>query len=198
MRTVIYLCRHGEVYNPKQVIYGRMPGFPLSEEGRKQAHALGKHLSDKKLKAIYASPLERARETATIVGSYHNIDVTQIRFDDRLIEVGKPNFEGLPIEEGNKIHWNYYQPKFTTAGGESMLDIWKRMKHALEEIAKNHKGEEIAVVSHGDPIMISRAKYSGKKLVIQSIRGEYYVPTAKGVALMYDEIDTIEVRDLEF
>src|SRR5689334_2207376 len=130
MRTTIYLCRHGEVHNPDQVIYGRMPGFPLSIEGKKQAHALGKHLSAKKLKAIYASPLERTKETASIVASYQSISTIDIRFDDRLLEVNKPSFEGKPIANAQKLHWNYYTSEFNAAGGESMKDIWKRMDRA--------------------------------------------------------------------
>src|ERR1700684_1670449 len=62
--TVVHLLRHGEVENPKGIIYGRIPGFGLSEDGRMMAKAAADYLAERDVVAIFTSPLERARETA--------------------------------------------------------------------------------------------------------------------------------------
>ena len=64
MTTTIHLVRHGEVHNPDDIYYGRIPGYRLSERGREQAAAAGKFLAKRRLAAIYASPQQRAQETA--------------------------------------------------------------------------------------------------------------------------------------
>lgn len=196
MKTIVYLVRHGDVHNPNQVVYGRLPKFPLSEEGKRQAHRLGKHLSGKNLSAIYASPLERTKETAAIVASYHpNITV---QFDTRLLEVHSPQFEGKSVAEAEKINWDFYREEFVAGGAESLEDLWKRMDHFLRDAIGKHTGQEIVVVSHGDPIMVSWAKHSGKPLVVEGIRGKDYVQRAKGFCLVFDEFSAIEVNKLDF
>lgn len=195
MRTTIYLVRHGEVYNPNRVVYGRIPGFFLSETGRKQAEKLGAHLSQKKLSAIYASPLERTHETATYIHSHHgHLDIIH---DERIIECYTP-LEGESIEVVEKNNWNFYEPQFLEKGGESLEDIWNRMADFFTEIVQRHAGEEIAVVSHGDPIMISAARHTGKPLAIESIRGIAYVETAKGFEVLFEGEKVTAVNRLEF
>lgn len=195
MKTTIYLVRHGAVQNPDQVIYGRMPGFPLSEEGRQQAHRLGAHLSGKNIAAIYASPLARTRETAGIISSFHkNIEIL---FDERLLEVHSPGLEGKPFADFAAEEWNFYKPGYIARyGGERLGDIWRRMQAFLTEAAKKHKGQKIVAVSHGDPIMIVQTKHRGKRLVLREIRGAHYVGTAQGVQLIFDEFGAVEMAKI--
>lgn len=195
MQTTIYLVRHGEVHNPKQVVYGRIPGFYLSETGRAQAMKLGNHLAGKKLSAIYASPLERTHETATYIHKHHGH--LNIIPDERIIECFTP-LEGESIEVVEKNNWNFYEPEFLEKGGESLEDIWNRMSEFFSEKVKQHSGESIAVVSHGDPIMISAAKHTGKPLLLESIRGIAYVETAKGYEIVYEEETVTAVNKLDF
>jgi broad specificity phosphatase PhoE len=195
MRTTIYLVRHGDVYNPQQVLYERLPGFPLSDLGRTQAHALGKFLSTKSLRALYASPLERTQETARIISSYHR-DLTVIP-EERIIEVSTPA-RGRKMEELARENWNFYKKEHIEAGGERLSDIWRRMRHMFAEVRKKHAGQEIALVSHGDPIMISQLKHRGHRLSMRAIRGNEYVPTAKGFAFVFDSFGAVEVSKLEF
>jgi broad specificity phosphatase PhoE len=194
MATIIYLVRHGEVYNPDQIIYGRLDGFKLSHKGREQAHKLGDYLSKKKLAAIYASPLLRTHETATFIHKHHGH--LEIMHDERIIECYTP-LEGEPIEKVEKNNWNFYAPEFLEKGGESLSDIWNRMNTFFEEKVHDHEGEEIAVVTHGDPIMITAAKHTGKPLVVDSIRGDY-VETAKGFKIIFEKSEAIEVSKLDF
>jgi broad specificity phosphatase PhoE len=80
---VIVGIRHAQVWNPEALVYARLPGFHLSEEGRRQTEGLARALTSARVMALYASPLERAMETASILASPHGVQVTP---DDRLIE----------------------------------------------------------------------------------------------------------------
>src|SRR3981189_3641207 len=70
VRTTLHLVRHCDVENPEGVLYGHLPGFRLSEKGVRQAHALGEFFAERPVREIYASPLERAQQTAHIIASY--------------------------------------------------------------------------------------------------------------------------------
>lgn len=191
--TKIYLVRHGEVHNPEKILYGRIPGYKLSERGRNQAAKLGKFLSNRPVRAIYVSPLERTKETAAIVASF--LPPAPISYDDRLLEVKTP-LEGKLLSEFNNI-FDFYSEPLQSMGGESMTDIWQRMESIIEEVKEKHSGSEVILVSHGDPIMITRAKHKGLPLVLDSIRGGFYVETAKGIQLVHEE-EQITVEDLVF
>lgn len=195
MKTVVYLVRHGEVHNPKQIMYERLPGYRLSDLGIKQAHKLGQFLSGKPITAIYASPLERTRETADIIASYHR--GLSVIHDERLLEVST-TARGLGITYLTEERWNFYKPKYTKLGGEKLSDIWKRMQTAIRDIVKRHKGGEVVVVSHGDPLMISMIKHIGRPLRLAEIRGVEYVATAGGFRLVFDDFRATEVSKLDF
>src|SRR5690606_17072689 len=81
--TVVHLLRHGEVHNPGGILYGRLPGYHLSETGELMAKTVAKAVSGRDIATIYSSPLERARETAAPVAAVHGLEVI---IDDRLLE----------------------------------------------------------------------------------------------------------------
>lgn len=81
--TVVHLMRHGEVANPDGVLYGRLPGYHLSELGRQMAERVAEHLAERDVTHVVASPLERAQETATPIAKAHGLDLDT---DGRLIE----------------------------------------------------------------------------------------------------------------
>ena len=195
MQTVIYLVRHGDVHNPDGVFYERLPGFYLSELGITQAHTLGKFLSDKKISAIYASPLERTNQTADIIASYqHGLNVIH---DKRLLEVSSVK-RGQKQADLAAERWNFYKPKYTKLGGEKLSDVWKRINSFFKEAVQKHKGQAIVVVSHGDPVMISMVKHKGKRLTVDEIRGVEYVQTARGFQFVFEEYSAVEVNKLVF
>ena len=195
MKTVIYLVRHGEVHNPEGIFYERLPGFHLSDLGVAQVHELGKFLSDKGVSAIYASPLERTRQTADIIASYQRgVAVTH---DKRLLEVSSM-IRGQKQVDLALERWNFYKLKYTKLGGEKLSDIWKRIGSFFKETVRKHKGQAIVVVSHGDPIMISMVKHKGKRLSVHEIRGVEYVQTAKGFQFIFEEFTAVEVNTLNF
>ena len=153
-KTTIYFLRHGEVYNPNDILYGRLPKFPLSERGRKQIGNTAKELKNKHINYLYTSPLLRTRQTAQIIGR-----VLKLRPKlSKLITEVKLIFEGVPLTEyREKIQPFLYSEKYVRKGQESVEEILKRMLQFLHIIIKKHPGKTIFIVSHGDPIMILRA-----------------------------------------
>ena len=145
METTLYLMRHGHVHNPAQILYGRLPGYHLSELGRQQAHAAGRWLQDKPLAAIYSSPMERAQETAAIVARYHK-NLKPV-LDKRIIEVLTP-YEGRPTAELEAANWDLYsgnQPPY-----ERPLTVLNRVHDFFEFALARHGGESTVAVGHGD------------------------------------------------
>ena len=150
MTTTLYLMRHGEVHNPAHILYGRMPGFFLSEAGEAQAHAAGAWLADKAPTAIYASPMERARQTAGIVASY--LPGLSPATDERINEVSTP-YEGQPIDDLAAMGWDLYtgnQPPHEVPG--TVLD---RVLDFFDFVVERHGGQSVAAVAHGDILVFA-------------------------------------------
>lgn len=160
MTTYIYLLRHAAYENPQHVFHARLPGFPLSQEGKRQAARLAEALRTKPIAAVYASPLTRARETAHAIARIHGL---VLRTDDRLLDIKTP-LQGKPIAYMESIHWNFYRPEFIRAGGERLREIFQRMDDCIKQMSRKHQGQHIVLVSHGDPIMAIKIKYLGGQL----------------------------------
>jgi broad specificity phosphatase PhoE len=155
--TVVHLLRHGEVANPHHVLYGRLPGFHLSEEGRLQAKAAARHLAGHDVTALFCSPLERARETADALAEQFGLPAT---VDDRLIEAGN-HFEGLTFGVGNGSllrpgHWAKLRNPFRPSWGEPYREVGDRMLAAMATAAIAARGAEAVCVSHQLPIEVAR------------------------------------------
>lgn len=145
LAATLHLMRHGQVHNPGNILYGRLPGFRLSELGIQQAHAAAAWLADKPIKAIYSSPMERARQTAAIVAQRHAAHSPII--DERIIEVSTP-YEGRPTAELAIAGWDLYsgnEPPFETPGM-----VLERVLDFFERVACAHAGESAVAVAHGD------------------------------------------------
>src|SRR5215472_9378114 len=99
--TVVHLVRHGEVHNPDGVLYGRLPGFHLSEEGILMAKAAAAFLAGRDVAVLLSSPLERALETAAPLAAQFGVEV---RVDERLIEPWN-HFEGQAFGVGDGALW---------------------------------------------------------------------------------------------
>ncbi len=145
METTLYLMRHGEVHNPTQVLYGRMPNFYLSETGKAQAHSAGKWLQDKNISKIYCSPMERAQQTAGIVAEYQ--DKLTPEQDERIIEVHTP-YDGKPISELEAMGWDLYTGN--EPPHEVPLTILERVHNFFDYLLEQHSGESVVAVGHGD------------------------------------------------
>lgn len=137
--------RHGHVLNPRNILYGRLPGFSLSELGLGQAQAAGEWLADKPITAIYSSPMERARQTAAIVAASHEA-ISPI-VDERIIEVSTPH-EGRPTAELEAVGWDLYTGN--EPPHESPSIVLERVLDFFEHVVSARAGESLVAVAHGD------------------------------------------------
>lgn len=156
MSQTIHLVRHGEVENPTAIIYGRMPGFGLSERGERQARAVAERLKDVDVGALWSSPLQRAQDTARVIAAPHGIEITT---DDRLIE-SDSSFEGVGRTAWavlrNPLHWWRLRNPLRPSWGESFRDIQARMLAAIDAATAAAAGREIVIVSHQLPLVAAR------------------------------------------
>lgn len=163
--TVVHVVRHGEVHNPSGVIYGRMPGFHLSELGRQMAKVAASSLAGRDVTHVLASPLERAVETAGAFGEQFGL-ATEL--DERLLE-SINHFEGGRFSVGDgalrqpRSWWRLRDP-FTPSWGEPYLAVEARMRAVLARAAREAAGHEAVCVSHQLPIEILRRSVRGQRL----------------------------------
>lgn len=164
-RTVVHVLRHGEVYNPDKILYGRLPGFHLSELGVQMAHAAADALADRDIVYVVASPLERAQETAAPIAAKFQLPV---EVDERLIESAN-YFEGKRVSPGSGSlrdprNWWVLRDPFTPSWGEPYRAIAERMVAAVQAARKAAEGHEAVCVSHQLPIWTLRRHLEGKRL----------------------------------
>lgn len=147
--TTVHLVRHGDVENPDKVYYGRLPGFPLSDEGRRQAKAAGQHLSPGTIRAVYASPQLRAQQTARII--HDELELSNGVHTEPLLNEVKSQYDGAAHSEMEQRAWNFYAE--AAQGFEQPADVLSRMQAFLQTARRRHEGQEIVAVSHADPIV---------------------------------------------
>jgi len=163
--TLVHLLRHGEVHNPQGVLYGRLPGYHLSDHGRVQALVVAEHLRDNDITHVVASPLQRAQETAGPLADSHRIELAT---DERLIEADNV-FEGKRVSIGDGAlrsprHWHHLRNPFRPSWGEPYLEIAHRMLGAVHRARAVADGHEAVIVSHQLPIVIIRRYLEGRRL----------------------------------
>jgi broad specificity phosphatase PhoE len=163
--TVVHLLRHGEVHNPGGILYGRLPGFHLSENGRVMAKAAAGFLAGRDIAVLLSSPLDRALETAGALAAQTGLRVT---VDERLIEPWN-RFEGSPFGAGdgalrNPRNWRFLYDPFRPSWGEPYRGIAARMHAAMADAATAAAGREAVCVSHQLPIWVARRAAEHKRL----------------------------------
>jgi broad specificity phosphatase PhoE len=162
--TVVHLLRHGEVHNPNHVLYGRLPGYHLSANGRMMAAAAADYFDGRPVAAVFASPLERAQETAQPVAERLGLPITT---DDRLIESGNV-LEGKSVSLAslamNPLNWKYLWNPFTPSWGEPYQQIADRVRKVIDRARETARGQEAVCVSHQLPIWVSRLAAENKHL----------------------------------
>jgi broad specificity phosphatase PhoE len=179
--TTVYLIRHGAYENPENILHLRLPGFPLSAAGKKQAAAQAHALADVPVVAVYASPLTRAIQTARILAAPHAITPVT---DDRLLDTKSP-LQGAPVAYMETIGWNFYTRDLIRRGGETLEDITARMTSFLDEKLKIHPDGNLIVVSHGDPVMCLALSVQGIETTFAAVRNPPYVPLTGGFILEF-------------
>jgi broad specificity phosphatase PhoE len=161
-KTTVHVIRHGEVYNPTKILYGRLPDFHLSELGTQMAKADAAALADHDVTHVVASPLERAQETAEPIAAQFKLDIAT---DTRLIESSN-FFEGKNVEDSfrNPRNWWVLRDPITPSWGEAYLVIAQRMFAALQAARVAAEGHEAVCVSHQLPIWTLRRYVEKKRL----------------------------------
>lgn len=163
--TVVHVMRHGEVHNPDQILYGRLPDYHLSERGQAQARAVADWLSLRDITYVVASPLERAQETAAPIAAHKGLAVAT---DDELIE-SENIFQGQKVSPGDgalrdpRNWWHLRNPR-TPSWGEPYAHIAARMKRAVYRARAAAEGHEAVCVSHQLPVETLRRAMTDKQL----------------------------------
>ncbi|ROS31595.1 histidine phosphatase family protein [Cellulomonas sp. PhB150] len=167
--TTVHLMRHGEVHNPEGVLYGRLPGYHLSERGQEMARVVAAHLADERqprdVVAVIASPLQRAQETAAPIAAAFGLEVGT---DPRLIEAGN-HFEGMKFGVGDGSlrhpqHWPYLRNPFRPSWGEPYTEQVERMLAAVNAARDVARGHEVVLVSHQLPVWVTRLAVEHRRL----------------------------------
>ena len=157
MKTVVHLLRHGEVHNPEKVLYGRLPGYELSELGHAMAQRAATVLKERDVTVLVSSPLQRAQQTMAPLSAALNLPV---RLDDRLLEATNV-FEGKRVAVGDGVlrkpqYWHHLWNPFTPSWGENYVQLAGRMTEAIHAARDEAHGHEAVLVSHQLPIWIAR------------------------------------------
>jgi broad specificity phosphatase PhoE len=163
--TIVHLLRHGEVENPQHILYGRLPGFHLSANGRLMAGAAADYFAERPVAAVFSSPMERAAETAGPVAERLGLPVVT---DERLIEAAN-RFEGLAFGVGDGLlrhpaYWPCLANPFRPSWGEPYRDVVTRMLAVMEAAREAAAGAEAVCVSHQLPIWATRRLAEGRPL----------------------------------
>ncbi|THV43310.1 histidine phosphatase family protein [Glycomyces buryatensis] len=195
-KTIVHLLRHGEVHNPTGVLYGRIPGFGLSDLGREMALAAAERLAGRDVVHVGASPLQRAQETAEPIAASHRMETTTY---DGLIEAGN-SFEGLKVGVGDgalrhpKYWWRLRDP-FRPSWGEAYIEIARRMMTAIEQARIAAEGGETVLVSHQLPIWTVRRFIERKRLWHDPRHRECSLASITSVVFEGDKVDRVEYSE---
>jgi broad specificity phosphatase PhoE len=195
-QTVVHLLRHGEVFNPGKILYGRLPGFRLSDAGEAMAVTAAGWFAGRDVTLLVSSPLERARQTAAPIAEVLALPIT---IDERLIEAGNA-FEGLKVGVGDGAlrqpkHWWKLRNPFRPSWGEPYVEIAARMQAAVEAARDTARGHEAVLVSHQLPIWTLRMHLEGRRYVHDPRRRECGLASVTSVTYEGDRMSGISYAE---
>lgn len=169
--TVVVFVRHGQTPSTGKILPGRALGLALAEKGHAQAQAVAEHLktaysnAGKNVAAIYASPLQRTRETAAPIGKALGM---KVQTDKGLLECDFGSWTGQDLAKLRKLpEWKAVQRNpsgFRFPGGESFSEMATRMSSTVDRYRAAHPGKTVIAVSHADPIKAMAATALGVPL----------------------------------
>ncbi|MFC7431315.1 MULTISPECIES: histidine phosphatase family protein [unclassified Agrococcus] len=167
MPARLHLVRHGEVDNPERILYGRLPGYPLTERGHRMA-AMAAESLDRPVARVYASPLERAQQSAAPWVERAGVD---LRTEHRIIEPTNA-FEGKALATIRamrdpamlRLVWNPFLPTWGEPYRAIAARVEAAMTDALDEVAESGDEGDVVLVSHQAPIWITHRHLAGQRL----------------------------------
>ena len=157
MVTTVYIVRHCEAEGNVKGVFQGKTDFDISEKGRKQLEKLSERFKDIKLDVAYSSPLKRAYQTAEAALKYQKL---YINCDERLAEINGGIMEGKPwgrLDELFPDEYHYWKEdfsKFHAPHGESVSEVYNRVRKSFINITNENKGKSIGIFSHGCAIRI--------------------------------------------
>ena len=150
--TKLIIVRHCQALgNLERFFQGRIDS-DITQTGRAQIGAVAELLSAEPIDIMYTSTLKRARLTAEGINVYHEVPLL---IDERLSEINAGSWEGMLITEIEKNYtdefhnWREEPAVFRAPEGESMSEVYDRMKAAVDDIIKANDGKTVCIVSHG-------------------------------------------------
>lgn len=151
--TGVYLIRHGEINNPRNLMYGGTLDLPLNDKGRSQMSNLSEFLQNQGVHpdVVYTSHLSRAKESGQILVERFGVAVVK---DERLGDNKIPQFAGLTQEEKEAKFSGREEFDPTLEGHESKEEVARRMRFAFDDIVRKYEGKTVFIVSHGDPLRL--------------------------------------------
>jgi len=153
--------RHGEVFNPQRVLYGRLPGFGLSDDGRRMARQTAEYVKEvgRPVTALVASPLQRTRESAEPFTELFSLEPT---IDERVIEPTNV-FEGKRMRRAvaNPMNWRHLAQPALPSWGEPYTAVIARMDAAMRDAWDRAGSGDVVIVSHQLPIWMTHLAVAG-------------------------------------
>ena len=189
--------RHADVENPHRVLYGYLPGFPLSALGRSQATAVGQSLRNSGLRRIVHSPLDRTRETAQLVNAQLPAPVTLIPEPAlREAEIGR-YLQGVPYWQVPIRRPRWFMHKLrrgSMPGDETIEQLGSRVRGVVQRLGREHPGEVSLCVSHADPILAAWLLFDGRP---QTER-ELYRKSVQRAGMLELDLDSDRVVSIRY
>lgn len=159
----VHLIRHGEVFNPDGILYGRLPGFGLSKLGHRMAQAAADDLvaRDRRMTALRVSPLQRTRESAAPVSAAFGLEPI---VDERIMEPTN-RFEGtkMKLAVRKPVYWPYLINPLRPSWGEAYASIERRMLAAVHDAFDSVDSGDVVLVSHQLPIWVTHLSVAGER-----------------------------------
>jgi broad specificity phosphatase PhoE len=195
-RTTVHLVRHGEVYNPDGILYGRSGGFFLSDRGLAMADRVAERIGDRDITHLVSSPLERAQQTAAPLARARGLDIT---LDERVLESSNL-FEGkrFSLEDSilkNPSMWPHLLNPFRPSWGEPYLDVAARMWSAVQDAQRAAAGHEAVIVSHQLPIWITRLYAEGRPFLHNPRSRECTLCSVTSLTFVGDRLTEIDYSE---
>jgi broad specificity phosphatase PhoE len=188
--TRVYLVRHADVENPRRVLYGHLPGFPLSERGRAQAVAVGERLRERGISRILHSPLERAAETARLISEQLPEPAPPLVAEPALVEAEFGRYlQGVPFWQipVRRPLWVVHKARRGLLPGDEPLDrMGGRVVDLVRRVAAERPDEVALLVSHADPLQAAWLLMDGRP---QTERELYRKPVDRAGLLEVDVED---------
>jgi broad specificity phosphatase PhoE len=194
--VVVHLLRHGEVHNPDGVLYGRLPGFRLSELGERQAQAAADWLAQRDITYLVSSPLERAQQTAEPLAKATGLTVET---DERLVEAAN-YLQGRPVAGGKGLfsdaaNWKYFRNPVRPSWGEPYAEIAARMLAAARAARDAAGAGEAVCISHQLPIVCARRSVEGLHLWHDPRRRQCSLASVTSITFDGDTVVRVEYAE---